>query len=131
METVTDILNWIATHWELIVATGVLPFVLLPVYELIKKLFNKHFKLVMIITVALSGLAVSAIDYLNSTPMTNPGMIWLQGAAVAIGTQPFYLLAAKPFKSWAVNKISESVQLIADKKNALEAEPATAVDFSQ
>lgn len=120
-------LNSLAVHipWstlgEGLLASGVLSAFLTAPYHFIKKWFEHHSE-VMIVVVGLSGLAVSGVNYLLKTPTTDPTIVALQGFAIAFGTQPFYKLMLKPLFAWLTSlitaKVEKAVEYNAELKSA-------------
>lgn len=98
MDTVVNALNWLATNipWKEIfesgVLTGVLTALLVPVYRIVKRVYD-HYKEVMIVVVGLFGVGASfAAEWISANPKA-PGAAFVTGLAIAFGTQPMYKVA--------------------------------------
>ena|SRR6476660_5187141 len=121
-----------ATIGQVIGASGVLSFVLVPVKKKVDKWFVHH-KQMMITLVGLGGVLIAATHYLMQTPTQNPGIIAMQGLMIAFVSQPFYLIIVKPLVSYIATTVAKAAafnEQVESAKSALEPMDAPAVPIT-
>lgn len=115
LNQIYDNLNQLATvvPWESVLeflaVSGVLSGVLVPVYKLVKRLFEHH-KGIMQLVVALSGGAIAFGQYLIANNPNDPSVVAFQALATAFTAQAFYGVGKAVVrvlaKSWSLAEAS-------------------------
>jgi hypothetical protein len=113
---VTNFLNWLATNLPIsgIMASGALSAALVGPKQLVEKWFV-HYKAVMITLVGIGGILIAGVHYMVASPDYSWQIVYLQGLAIAFGTQPFYRILIKPgaaaLGAWLLKQAEKAAQL--------------------
>lgn len=132
LQTVIDALNWTTVNvpWAGIAASGALSAVLEAPKKLVQSWFV-HDKVVMVSLVGIGGILIAGSHYLLANPDYGWSLVFLQGLAIAFGTQPFYRVLVKPASvavgAWLLQQAQKAVEYN-DLKSA--AVPAAGIKIS-
>jgi hypothetical protein len=122
-------LNWAAVNvpWAAVVASGVLPGLLLGPQKLFKRWFKNHEPWIIGFIAIVGPTITVAWSYILHHYGTDPHVVLLQGLALSFTTQPFYFMVWKPWivgklwpmlTAWLAAKIKDAEQLNREKAKA-------------
>jgi hypothetical protein len=119
-------LNWVAVNvpWAAVVASGILPGLLMGPQRLFKRWFKNHEPWIVGFIAVLGPVIVATWSYILHHYGTDPRMALLQGLALSFSTQPFYFIVWKPwvigklwpmFANWIASQVQEAEHLNQEK----------------